>query len=110
MQPRNPLYAPDIGARIRSMREQRKISRERLAATFATAMGTPTTTNTLARWESKGNLKVQELIELSRLLECDPAWLLLGDDALADLLEADKHADAEDARRRALEDDSELSG
>lgn len=107
LMPIDALHAPAVGARLRAMREQREISREQIAAEFRRRAGTKTATNTVARWESTGSLKVQELLELAELLDCDPIWLLLGDRravAREGLQSAIDEADREARDRRARGD------
>lgn len=108
LMPANALHAPEVGARLRALREARELSREHVAAEFRQRTGEKTATNTVARWESTGSLKVQELIEMAALLEADPAWILLGEDR--DLLDAVRRASDEDRRRRERGDESELAG
>ncbi len=97
--PAEALHAPSVGARLRALREKRDLSREEAAAEFRRRTGTSTATNTLARWESTGSLKVQELIEMAALLGCDPVWLLVGKD-LRDLQAEDEALEAEAQDRR----------
>lgn len=74
------LAARDVGARIRSRREELGISREECAARFRVAAGSSTTTNTLARWEHHGRVNVAQARCLAGVLGVSPAWLLLGED------------------------------
>lgn len=54
---------------------------EELAARYRAKAGTTTTTNTLGRWEHRGDINAGQARVLAEILGVMPAWLLLGDEA-----------------------------
>lgn len=71
--------AQDVGGRIRARRRELGLSVEELAARYRSAAGTRTTTNTMGRWERRGDINAAQARVLAELLEVSPAWLLLGE-------------------------------
>lgn len=100
-----PLPAPDVGDRIRALREYRGYSREEFAGHVRAATHAKTTTNTFGRWEAEGKLSVGELLAVAELLDVSPAVLLQSSASELDAEIASRLAElrAERVARQALE-------